>query len=240
MARHERGVVWLIAGLVAVGAAGGCAKTSDGHPVAGPTGVATGEATRTQAAETSTSTSVEPESEPEMPTMGVAPTMRETIPPNALSCLPPQAAGTATTVQIGDPAAPRIVVSVPAGWSAAPVPAGVSLTGPDGMSGSVAITETDLDPAAAFEKYTDDLMASAPISSVSVLPAENCGYSGQRLMGMLSGGAQGNQTYEDRIAHIWTNTKNYLVAIHAGAPSGSPAFDAATPVLMADFAITIP
>ena len=61
-----------------------------------------------------------------------------------------------------------------------------------------------------------------------MLPAENCGYSGQRLMGVLSGGAQGKQTYEDRIAHVWTNTKDYLVAIHVTAPQGSPAFDAAT------------
>ena len=120
------------------------------------------------------------------------------------------------------------------------MPTGVSLTGPDGMAGDVSITETALDPAAAFEKYTDDITASAPISSVSVLPAENCGYSGQRLMGVLSGGAQGKQTFEDRIGHVWTNTKNYLVAIHATAPSGTPAFDSATPVLTADYAITIP
>jgi hypothetical protein len=39
----------------------------------------------------------------------------------------------------------------------------------------------------------------------------NCGYSGQRLMGILSGG-----------------------------PKGSPAFDAAMSTLTADFAITLP
>jgi hypothetical protein len=232
MTRHPRGVGWLISALVAVSAVSGCTKTSDGHPIAGPTGDATA---------TATSATTSASAQPDLSTMGVAPTMRETVPPNALLCLPPPAeAGTATPVLIGDPAAPRIVVSLPAGWSAAPSPAGVSLTGPDGTSGDVSIARTDLDPAAAFEKYADDVMASAPISSVSVLPAEICGYSGQRLMGELSGGAQGNETFEDRIAHIWTNTKNYLVTIHAAAPSGTPAFDAATAVLTADFAITIP
>jgi hypothetical protein len=75
---------------------------------------------------------------------------------------------------------------------------------------------------------------------VSVLPADDCGYSGQRMMGVLSGGAQGDQTFEDRVAHIWTNTKNYLVAIHVAAPEKTLAFDAATPVLVADYAITLP
>jgi hypothetical protein len=237
MARHRSGVVLVISALVSVCALSGCAKTSDGRAVAGSAGAMTETAAGTgtsEAAPTSTQTP------PEMSTMGVAPTLRETVPPDALLCLPPPGPGTATSVQIGDPAAPRIVVSLPDGWSASPVPTGVSLTGPDGMAGEVSITETALDPAAAFEKYADDVTASAPISSVSVLPAENCGYSGQRLMGMLSGGAQGKQTFEDRIGHVWTNTKNYLVAIHVTAPSGTPAFDAATPVLTAEYAITIP
>jgi hypothetical protein len=106
--------------------------------------------------------------------------------------------------------------------------------------GSLKIRQTHLDAAAAFEKYADDLAATAPISSISVLPAENCGYSGQRLMGVLSGGPQGKVSYEDRIAHVWTNAKDYLVVIHVVAPQGSPAFDAATTAMTADFAITLP
>jgi hypothetical protein len=231
----------MISAVVSVCALSGCAKTSDGRPVAGSASATTETAAETGTSEsTSTSTSTSNQPPPETSTMGVAPTLRETVPPDALLCLPPPGTGTATSVQIGDPAAPRITVSLPAGWSAAPVPTGVSLTGPDGMAGEVSITETALDPAAAFEKYADDITASAPISSVSVLPGENCGYGGQRLMGVLSGGAQGKQTFEDRIGHVWTNTKNYLVAIHVTAPSGTPAFDAATPVLTADYAITIP
>jgi hypothetical protein len=237
MAGRRSEVAWLITAVFCIGAATGCATTSDGHPVAGPTSAPTVTATgiRTSAP---VSSSAAPTFEPS--TMGVTPTARESVPPNALLCLPPPGDGAPTTVQAADPAAPKIIISLPAGWSAAPTPTGASLTGPDDMSGAVSITETNLDPAAAFEKYADETSAAAPISSVSVLPAENCGYSGQRLMGVLSGGAQGKQTYEDRIAHVWTNTKDYLVAIHVAAPSGTPSFDAVTPVLTSDFAITIP
>ncbi len=229
----------LVTAVIAAGMLGGCAETSVGRPVASPTDDVSAAASSSTATSTSVSTSASGPP-PEYPTMGVTPTLRETIPPNALVCLPPSTPGTPATAQIGDASAPRIVVSLPEGWTAAPVPAGLSLTGPDGMSGAVDITETALDPAAAFEKYSDDITAKAPISSVSVLPAENCGFSGQQLMGVLSDGAQGKQTYEDRIAHVWTNTKDYLVVIHVAAPQGSPAFDAATSVLTADFAITIP
>lgn len=227
----------LVTAAIAVGLISGCAETSVGRPIASPTDDVSATASPATSTSTSTATSVPP---PEFPTMGVTPTLRAKIPPNALVCLPASAPGTPATAQIGDASAPRIVVSLPDGWTAAPAPAGLSLTGPDGMSGTVDITETALDPAAAFEKYADDVTARAPISSVSVLPAENCGFSGQRLMGVLSGGAEGKQTYEDRIAHVWTNTKDYLVVIHVAAPQGSPAFEAATSVLTADFTVTIP
>ncbi|WP_286274538.1 hypothetical protein [Mycobacterium antarcticum] len=231
----------LATAALAVALIGGCAETSVGRPVADSTDSSQASAANASSTSPSSSSSMtSAPSTPDFPTMGVAPTLREAIPPNALVCLPPPTPGTPATVQIGDPAAPRIVISLPEGWTAAPDPAGLTLSGPAGMFGAVTIAETALDPAAAFEKYADDLTADAPISSVSVLPAENCGFSGQRLMGMLSGGAAASQTYEDRIAHVWTNTKDYLVAIHVAAPEGSPAFDAATSVLTADFAVTIP
>lgn len=230
--------------MLATAMASACAETSDGRAVAdegdaaAPTAVTEMvEDRRTaQAPRTSDPTSAEPA----LPAMGVTPTLRETVPANALVCAPTQAPGTATPVEASDPAAPRIVVALPAGWNATPHPAGATLTGPDGSSGIVEISHTDLDPSAAFEKYADDIAALAPISSINVLPDENCGYSGQRLMGIVSGGPQGSQTFEDRVAHVWTNTKNYLVAIHVGAPGKTPSFDIATPVLLADFPITIP
>ncbi|KAA0099028.1 hypothetical protein CIW49_12200 [Mycolicibacterium sp. P1-18] len=154
--------------------------------------------------------------------------------------MPPPTAGAPATAQPADASAPRIVVAVPEGWTSAPTPGGLALTGPDGMTGTVDVGPTTLDPAAAFEKYTDDVSDSAPISSVSVLPAEHCGYSGQRLMGVLSGGPDGARVYEDRIGHVWTNDGDYLVVIHVAAPQGSPAFDAAATTLTADYAITLP
>ena len=227
----------LVATVLAMAVVSGCAETSQGRPVASSTDdVSATSTSRT----TSTSTSESASPTPDFPTMGVTPTIRDAVPPNALVCLPSLTPGTPATAQIGVASAPKIVISLPAGWTAAPAPAGLALTGPDGLSGAVAISETALDPAAAFEKYADDIQAQAPISSVSVLPAENCGYSGQRLMGVLSGGDQGKLTYEDRITHVWTNTKDYLIVIHVAAPQGAPGFDAASTTLTADFAITIP
>ena len=63
-----------------------------------------------------------------------------------------------------------------------------------------------LDPAAAFTEYADEVMAVSAVSSVSVLPAELCGYSGQKLMGAWSDTPQQSVEFLDRIAHVWTNT----------------------------------
>jgi hypothetical protein len=46
--------------------------------------------------------------------------------------------------------------------------------------------------------------------------------------------------FADRIAHIWTNTTNYLVTIHLEGPPDAPGFDAAKTALMQDFAVVIP
>ena len=229
----------LVAAVIAAFVTGGCAETSDGHPVA-DTSSTSGPTSTSTSSSTSSSTSTTETTPPEFPTMGVTPTLRDAVPPNALVCLPTPAPGTPATAQIADAGAPKIIIAMPEGWTTAPSPQGLALTGPDGMSGSVEISQTDLDAAAAFEKYADDLAAKAPISSISVLPAENCGYSGQRLMGVLSGGPGGKVSYEDRIAHIWTNAKAYLVVIHVATPQGSSAFDAATSAMTADFAITLP
>jgi hypothetical protein len=236
----------IAAAMIATAMASACAEAGDGRAAAdegdGGTGTPTAviETVEDRQTAQAPSTSDPASAEPALPAMGVTPTLREAIPANALVCAPTQPHGAATPVQVSDPAAPRIVVALPAGWNATPHPAGATLTGPDGSSGVVEITHTDLDPTAAFEKYADDIAALAPISSISVLPDENCGYSGQRLMGIVSGGPQGSQTFEDRVAHVWTNTKDYLVAIHVGAPGKTPSFDVATPVLLADFPITIP
>ena len=108
------------------------------------------------------------------------------------------------------------------------------------MLAEITITATALDPAAAFTRYSDDVMAKYPISTLSLLPADLCGYSGQKLMGTWADDPEESIEYQDRIVHIWTNSKNYLVAIHVEAPSGTAGFDAAASMLTSDFNIVIP
>jgi hypothetical protein len=89
-------------------------------------------------------------------------------------------------------------------------------------------------------EYADKVMAVSAVSSVSVLPAELCGYSGQKLMGAWSDTPQQSVEFLDRIAHIPTNSNNYLVAIHVQAPAATDGFEAASTVLIEDFAVGIP
>ena len=133
-------------------------------------------------------------------------------------------------------------MAVPDGWSVAPGSGdvGVRMEGPGGMSATVTIAQTQLDPAEAFTEYADKVMAVSPVSSVSVLAAQLCGYSGQKLMGAWSDTPQQSVEFLDRIAHIWTNSNNYLVAVHVQAPAGTDGFDAASTVLIEDFSVGIP
>ena len=130
-------------------------------------------------------------------------------------------------------------MAVPDGWTVKPSSGdvGLRMEGPDGMFATVTITQTKLDPAEAFTEYADKVMAVSAVSSVSVLPAELCGYSGQKLMGAWSDTPQQSVEFLDRIVHIWTNTDDYLVAIHVQAPAGTDGFDAASTVLIEDFAV---
>jgi len=108
------------------------------------------------------------------------------------------------------------------------------------MTAFVSVAATTLDPEAAFRDYTDKIMAQSAVSSVSVLPAELCQYSGQKLMGAWSDTPQNAVEFFDRVAHVWTNTTNYLVAIHVEAPTGVDALDAASAAITDDVEITIP
>jgi hypothetical protein len=168
-------------------------------------------------------------------------TTRQPVPSNAQVCAQDLTGQTATAT-VADPAAPKITVAVPDGWSVAPGSGdvGARFAGPDDMLAEISITATPLDPAAAFNRYSDDLMAKYPISTLSLLPADLCGYSGQKLMGTWADDPGASIEYQDRVTHIWTNSKNYLVAIHVEAPSGTAGFDAAASTLTSDFDIVIP
>jgi hypothetical protein len=167
----------------------------------------------------------------------------EGVPPNSVACSQTIKPSVRMTAEVDDPQAPRITVGVPDKWSmsAGTGDVGGKLDGPGGMQATVTIAATQLDPAAAFRKYADDLMAESAVSSVSVLPGELCGFSGQKLMGAWSDTPQNAVEYEDRIVHVWTNSgTNYLVAVHVQAPTGTPGFDSAAALLTEDFEIVLP
>lgn len=181
-------------------------------------------------------------SDPVEPVPGIAPTLPDHIPPNSLSCVAsPIGNGHPTAATVSDPAAPRITISVPDGWNSA---AGtgdtaLTLTGPAGMTGSVKIAPTELPPDSAFMRYTAGVGGSMPRQKFSVTGAQFCGYSSQRLSGTLRG-PSGGIDFADRVTHIWTNTKQYLVSIHLEGPVGTADFSTAKSTLTQDFAVVIP
>jgi hypothetical protein len=225
-------------GFAALGLAclvAGCVRTSDGAPVAADLG--------TTAASSAPSAPSQPPQESDPSTFGVVPTTRTPVPPNTVACSQPIKPGVRMQAQVNDPKAPKITVAVPDGWSMSSGSGdiGGQLAGPDGMSATITIAPTQLDPAAAFKKYADDLMEEAAVSSVSVLPGQLCDFSGQKLMGAWSDTPQNAVEFQDRIVHVWTNSGNdYLVSVHVQAPTGTSGFDDAASVLTEDFEIVLP
>jgi hypothetical protein len=146
-----------------------------------------------------------------------------------------------TVALVADPAAPRITVTVPDGWTSEPGQGDVALTlsGPDAMTGTVTIAATTLDPAAAFADYAAMLRRSKPDLQVDTGGAKFCGYSSQRLTGTFLV-PPGTLDFADRITHIGTNTNKYLVTVHLEGPADTPGFDLAKTALMQDFAVVIP
>ena len=214
--------------------ASGCTRSSDGAPTAGAPG-------SSGALEAPATETVQPDPREPDPQPGVVPTTQGPA-PAASVCAPAELPPVRTVAQVSDPAAPTATVGVPQGWSMSSGggdPEGARLQGEAGMSATVTIAPTPLDPAAAFRDYTDELTEGSVITTVSILPADMCGFSGQRLMGILSDGTQTVQ-YEDRIVHVPAPAQDYLIAVHVEAPSGAPGFDAAAALLTGDFEIGLP
>jgi hypothetical protein len=208
----------------------GCVRTGDGVAVRGEDFAATGSPQRpTEDAGGAAS--------PGVVASTVAP-----IPPNSVVCPDPVEPAVTAVAKVADPAAPTVTVVVPDGWSGKPGSGdvGTRLEGPDGMSATVTIVRSALDPVKAFTAYADKVMAVSTVSSVSVLPAELCGYSGQKLMGTWSDTPQQSVEFLDRIAHIPTSVGNYVIAIHVQAPAGTNGFDAASATLISDVGVRIP
>lgn len=222
--------------VLAVPGVAACARNSDGSAVRAETPTSA-----TSVAPTSASPSTRETDEPELSQPGVLETTEVPVPPNAVVC-PQELEGQTAMAAVADPAAPKITIRVPPGWSVTPGAGDVaaSLSGPDDMVAKVTIAATPLDPAAAFSRYGDELMAKYPISTLSLLPGDFCGFSGQKLIGTWAQDPDESLEYHDRIAHIWTNSGNYLVAVHVEAPTGAPGFDEAASVLTDKFSIVIP
>jgi hypothetical protein len=217
---------WAAAGLLTVAVLSGCARNIDG--VAAWTG--------------GSAESRHPTTSHGTPAPGIETTLPDHIPPNAFLCFPgPAGVGIGTVAQVQDAAAPRVTITIPDGWTSEPGQRdlALSLSGPDGMSGTVTIAATKLDPARAFSDYAATLAHSKPDFDVATVGAKFCGYSSQKLAGTFSG-PSGPVEFADRLTHIWTNTAQYLVAVDMEGPVDAPGFGAAKTALMQEFAVVIP
>lgn len=174
---------------------------------------------------------------------GVVPTTRVPLPAAAATCPKMPGSPVSLRAKVTDPAAPIITIEFPAGWSMstrATGDLGAFLERRNGASARITIARTELGAAEAFGEYVDDVMAASPVTTVDVLPADFCGYSGKKLTGSWSDTPRGTVEFVDRLTHVWTDSGDYLVVIHVQAPFGTRGFDAAAKALMKDFAIVIP
>jgi hypothetical protein len=224
-----------------VAALGGCATTTGGAPVQTPVaGSATASSTTSTTASTSTTTSAPATSE--LPPFGVLETTKVPVTPGELTCGPDPAPAGALDVTGSAAGSPTVLFAVPEGFTATG-PAGaaaLSLTGPDAMTATVTIAPTTLAAGPAFAQHADALTGSSDISSISLLPGELCGYSGQEMMGSLGDGAGTAVEFADRVVHVWTAAGDFLITVHLQAPSGAAGFDGARSALFADFGIRMP
>ena len=233
----------IVIAAVLVTALAGCARTTEGAS-AEDTAKSSAEATATthSASSSPVGSSTATSEEFTLPAYGVEPTTTRALAPGEVTCEPDAATSSTVDATGAAPGSPTAIVAVPDGFTSAPGTGDTALTmtGPDGLTATVTITPTTLDAAAAFQQYADQRTAQATITSVSVLPADLCGYSGQKLMGILADKPGEGIDYEDRIVHVWTGAGDYLIAIQVQGPNGAPGLDDATSVALADFGIRMP
>ena len=84
-------------------------------------------------------------------------------------------------------------------------------------------------------------MASRYLATVStVILSTFQGITVEQDSQLLSGTGPGAVDFAERITHIWTNTKAYLVAIQLAGPAAASGFGAAKSTVMQQFALVIP
>jgi hypothetical protein len=214
-----------------------CGCDTAGAPVAEPVAPQPVATSTTVAA---TTTAAAPEADPGLPAYGVQPTTRHQIATGEQTCGTGSAGRQVAEVRGAQANAPIVTVAVPDGFHPAPGMAELNLTGPDGITGAVRIAPTTLAPAEAFEQYADERTAGYDINTVSVLPAELCEYSGQKLRGLLAQTPGQGIDYLDRIVHVWTDDGDFVVSVQTQAPSGTAGLDQAASLLTSDIGIRLP
>ena len=233
----------IVIAAVLVTALAGCARTTEGAS-AEDTAKSSAEATATthSASSSPVGSSTATSEEFTLPAYGVEPTTTRALAPGEVTCEPDAATSSTVDATGAAPGSPTAIVAVPDGFTSAPGTGDTALTmtGPDGLTATVTITPTTLDAAAAFQQYADQRTGQASINSVSVLPGDLCGYSGQTLMGILADKPGEGIDYADRIVHVWTASGDYLIAIALQGPNGAPGLDDAKSVALADFGIRMP
>jgi hypothetical protein len=174
-----------------------------------------------------------------VPAYGVEPTTTRVLAPGEVTCPPP--AGPTVTAGSQAPGSPTLTVGIPDGFTeVAPHEQTVRLAGPAGVTAEIGLTPTTADAQNAFDQYSNERVAKFSINSVSVLPGDLCGYSGQKLMGILAERPGKGIEYADRVVHVWTNQGAFLAVVRLEAPSETPGFDEASSAMLADFGIAMP
>jgi len=236
---------WIrVASVVVVGVAlSACSRTAPA-PVAAPEPSSASAAPSAAPSTTlpGTVTTSDLEAPQGLPDYGVLETAKRPVSAGETTCAPDTPPAQPVEAHSAAPGSPTVLLGLPDGFTPAADPQGdiaLNLTGPDGRTGTVTITPTTLDAAAAFRAYGDDRTKGSEISSLSVLPGDLCGYSGQELMGMLADQPGQGVEFADRVVHVWTNDGNFLIAIRLQAPKGT-SLDAAKSVLLADFGVRMP
>lgn len=231
----------IVVGSLVIAVACGCDRTTGGDPAdtAATTSAETTTATTTTStvSTTTTTTGATGETTVTMPPYGVLETIKRPLSAGEVTCEP----GSTQTVEVtGGSGAPTVLMGIPEGFEQVPGDAPLNMTGPGGMTVSVSITPTALDAAAAFQRYADERTAGSEISSISLLPGDLCGYSGQEMMGSVADKPGDATEFGDRVVHVWTNNGDFLIAVHLQAAGGNPDFDAARSVVLGDFGIRMP
>lgn len=134
-------------------------------------------------------------------------------------------------------AAADVHVRVPDGFTAASRAgtARLTMSGPGELTAAVEVRSADPGPRTAFSRYISERIGGSQDQVVNVLPGPMCGYSGQRIGGLLDG-----DDFADRIVHVGTGSGDFLLVVALQGPSGAGDFGATRSALLADFGVRLP